>query len=1209
MKRIILILCILGASISASAIELTNWKMQRQGDKHAYDVTVPCTVAGALNEAGVFGPDVMEQMRYKTIDKSLFDKPWVFSTTFQTEKGMHHILRFESLGYSADISVNGVTIASADISVNGVTIASADTTAGPFCVREYDVTPLLKKKANKLQVTVYKAPAQSLNHGYVDWNPRPVDETMGILRKVELITTPDVQVQDVFVRPEVNVETLKEASITVVATLVNHSGKEVTGTVQGAYNGGGFREKATLAPGQTKEVVIHKDIRHPRIWWSRDMGKPEMYTLQLSFIPDETNQTSHSRTVRFGLRDIKGKIDENGHRLFTLNGRDVLIKSAGWTDDIFMQDTPERIRAQVEYVCDMGLNSIRFENIWGKDDTVYDLCDEMGLLALVGFSCQWEWKDYCGIEETKGKGCINEPKWEALAVRYFQDQIIRLRNHPAIIAWLTGSDRIPNERLEEQYMALYDKLEYRPYVCSASGLKSKFGGPSGMKMAGPYEYVAPDYWYIDRKFGGAYGFNTETGIGMNIPQLESVRRMVGADNLWPIGENWNYHCTASASHMNNTRIIEEVMAGQYGAPSGIEDFMRKAHAIDYDGTRAMYESFRCNVPEATGIVQWMLNSAWPSFYWQLYDWYLVPTASYYGVKKGCAPIQLVYNYKDHCVYSVDETVSGCELKARMSVYGPDSKLVRTEETVAKFRRRSPRKIFEGIQGPCFLKLEVFGEDGRVVADNFYCVPENASEYYWDKTDWCFTPTKTYTDLSFVSALPATSVKMLTAKTDNGFKVTLLNESDVVAYQNILKAKTPAGELVPAVIWTDNFFSLCPGESRTVSCKLPANCGPVSLSLDGWNASAAMVSSPDSLSRDRSRFATYNFSRDDVYSKEDTYDVVTVSQPKGKKVKNVIFMIGDGMGFEQISCGWVVNGGKLNMEQMPYFGASRTTAANALITDSCAGGTALAIGEKTNYGYIGLDKDGNPVVSVLQEARRNGKKTGVAVVCRINDATPSDYSVNAPDRRDEEGIAELYLDSGLDFISGGGLQFWTSRSDGRNLVEEMQAKGYTFVDKLEDIRSAKGDKFLGLYGPLDLPPYTERGEVLMESTKKAIEMLDNPKGFFLMVEGSQIDDYGHRNTIGPVVEELHDFDRVVGEVLKWAEKDGQTLVVVTADHATGGLTLLKGSVEEHKVQVNFSTKGHNGILVPVFAYGPHAEDFAGVHENGEIGQIVRKYVKK
>ncbi len=372
---------------------------------------------------------------------------------------------------------------------------------------------------------------------------------------------------------------------------------------------------------------------------------------------------------------------------------------------------------------------------------------------------------------------------------------------------------------------------------------------------------------------------------------------------------------------------------------------------------------------------------------------------------------------------------------------------------------------------------------------------------------------------------------------------------------------------------------------------------------------AAAQTPDSLDRDRSKYATYSFSKDDKYKVETPYQTVTVKQPKGKKVKNVIFMIGDGTGLTQWNVGWVANGGALNIDQMPVLGLSTTTCTDKLITDSCAGGTALAIGEKTKYGYIGLNAEGEPVESNLQYAKRvKGMKTGVTVTCRINDATPADFCIHGPSRKDQEGLAAQYIDANVDFISGGGTHYWNQRSDGRNLIEEMKAKGYTFVDKVEDIAGAEGDKFLGLYDEYDLKPSLDRGPVLMESTMKAIQMLDNKKGFFLMVEGSQVDDWCHRNKVGHMCEELFDFDKVIGAVLEWAEKDGQTLVVVTADHNTGGLTLLKGSIEDHEVKVHFSTKGHDGIMVPVFAYGPGAEAFAGVHDNGEIGQIVKKLLK-
>ena len=1196
-----LVTIILLAALCAGAQAKSNpkvfgdsWTMQREGDSRSYSVKVPCTVAGALNEAGYFGENIFDKDNYKSLDRTIFDDAWVFTTSFDLKtKGLCHMLRFNGLGYSAEISLNGKVI------------ASRDTTFGVFCVREFDITTLAKKH-NTLKVKVWRAKSGDLNHGWVDWNPSPLDDTMGILRSVELISTPDVVVKDVFVKPVVDPEDLSQADIIVTATVSNLKNAPVSGTVRGIFDGGTFEQPVSLAAGETKVVTVKKNIVKPRIWWSHDMGKPELYNMTVAFVSG--GKVSHEARTRFGIRSVTSEITAEGHRQFYLNGRPVLITSAGWTDDLFMQDTHESIRTQIEFVKDMGLNCVRFENIWGKDDYVYDLCDEMGLLTFVGWSCQWEWENYCGLPEVKKWGCINTPESEDLAVRYFHDQVMRLRNHASLIAWLTGSDRIPNPDVEKRYLKIYNELDYRPYVCSASSLTS-LAGPSGNKMAGPYEYVCPDYWFVDTKFGGNYGFNTETGVGLNMPQAESVRRMVGEDHLWPVDSNWDYHCTASSSHMNTPRIAMESAAKQYGAPEGFEDFVRKVHAMDYEATRSMYEAFRCNVPVATGIVQWMLNSAWPSLYWQLYDWYMVPTAGYYGVKVGLKPIQLIYNYKEHAVYCVNENTNPEHpLKAVIKVFDAESRLVRKEEVEFTSTPRQPVKVLDGIEGPCFLSLVLRDHKDHRITQNFYCVGKELAEYNWKKTDWWGSPIISYPDLTFVSALPKVEVKLESKPIDGGFKVTLTNNSDVIAYQNILKAKDTEGNLIPAVKWTDNFFTLIPGESRSVKCSIPEGYTPV-ISLDGWNASAEMVHAPDSLDRNLSAYATYDFREDDKYSKEEDYPVITLVQPKGKKIKNVIFMIGDGMGFEQISCGWVVNGGKLNMFQMPYSGSSMTYATDRLVTDSCAGGNALSTGVKTKYGYIGMGPDANPLESSLQKAQQLGKKTGVVVSCRINDATPADFCCYSPTRKDEEGIAAQYVNSDVDIICGGGLHFWTSRSDGRNLVNEMVAKGYTFVDKLEDVRAARGNRLLGLFGEYDLPPVTERGPVLMECTMKALEMLDNKNGFFLMVEGSQIDDWAHRNKVGPMCEELFDFDKTLGAVLEWAQKDGQTLVVVTADHATGGLTLLKGSIEEHAVKVNYSTSGHNGIMVPVFAYGPGAARFAGVHDNSEVGQLVKDSVRK
>ena len=785
----------------------TGWQLSRTGGPEKCNTDVPSTVAGALHQAGFFGDKLLEGRNYAQADKSIFDGQWVYKTRFKARPGAWAELVFDGLNYRADIFLNGTQI------------ASSDTTYGVFVRRAYDVTRLLKRR-NSLEVRLQRAQSGDLNIGFVDWNPRPLDESMGIVRPVTLHTTGAVSVEDVFVIPELDVKDFASADLRVRVKVRNHADRAVNASlVLDLQDALIATVPVALAPGQTKTVTLTPaeapllHIDHPRVWWTWDLGTPEMYELGVKATVAGT--VSDTRDTRFGIRRIESRLVGEDYRQFTLNGKDILIKGAGWTDDIFLQDTPESIERQVRYVKDMNLNLIRFENIWGKDDTVYDLCDRYGLLALVGWSCQWEWEDYCGLPEVKKWGCINTPETEDLAVRYFRDQVVRLHNHPSVIAWLTGSDRIPNPGLEERYLAIYGQEDYRPYVCSASALKS-LAGPSGSKMAGPYEYVGPDYWFLDKKAGGAFGWNTETGIGANLPQLESLRRMIPEDALWPLSDVWDYHCTTSGSAMNSTKELQKTVTGLYGGFDGLEDFVRKAHAVDYDGTRAMFEAFRVRMPKSTGIVQWMLNSAWPSIYWQLYDWYGVPTAGYYGTRKACEPVQLIFDYADRKVYAVSESPEKRELKASVKVFDAASKLLKEESRTVTPGYRDVLPVFDlkSFDGkPHFVALEL-SEGGRTVTDNFYCLAAEDNDYVWKKTNWYVTPISRYADLGFVFGQGSADVEM----TVDGQRVTLTNRSDVIAYQCVLKAKDAQGRLAVPAFWSDNFFPLLPGQRKTVTCE-------------------------------------------------------------------------------------------------------------------------------------------------------------------------------------------------------------------------------------------------------------------------------------------------------------------------------------------------------------------------------------------------------
>lgn len=816
MKRLIFLLLpflILSCSRNSGAVnqELISWTLSRNGAAETYEVSVPCTVAGALADNSVLAEDLLEARNYSKVDKSIFEDPWTFTTSFDTKckKGRHFVLEFDGIDFRADIMLNGVLL------------ASCDTTAGPYIKREYDVTGMVGKH-NTLSVTVTKARKGDLNHGYVDWNPRPLDESMGITGRVFLKENAGVGIEDIYVRPELDIKDFSSADLFVNVPLNNYTGREVSGILTISYENGTTEIPVTVPAGGTtvrlspaEAGILH--VTNPRVWWTWDLGTPELYNMTASFKAGK--KVSDGKDVTFGIRSITSEVIDN-HLQFYLNGRRVLVKGAGWTDDIFMRDTHESNRLQAEYVKDMNLNCIRFENIWGKDDNIYDCCDQIGLLAMVGFSCQWEWEDYCGLPETEGYGCINDQTSMDMAVKYFKNQIIRLHNHPAVICWLTGSDRIPNPELEARYMEVYKEYEYRPYVCSAKNLTSKYGGPSGTKMAGPYEYIGPDYWYLDTEAGGAYGFNTETGIGLNMPQLASLNKMIPEDELWPVGSSWDYHCTASSSAMNTTDFIETVMDAQYGKPATLEEYVSRAHAIDYDAIKAMFEAFRCNIPTSTGIIQWMLNSAWPSLYWQLFDWYKLPTAGYYGTKKGCEPVQLIYNYKDKAVFVVNESGKESNAVARIRIYDSASKLISDKSMGIVAADNAAKSIFQVPEhdGGIFLALEL-SENGKVIADNFYCIPAEHNSYDWKNADWYYTPITKHADMTFVSSLPKTEVQMNTIRTAEGYVVTLTNNSDVISYQNILRIEDGNGEVIVPAIWSDNFVTVLPGEVKTITCKV------------------------------------------------------------------------------------------------------------------------------------------------------------------------------------------------------------------------------------------------------------------------------------------------------------------------------------------------------------------------------------------------------
>lgn len=345
----------------------------------------------------------------------------------------------------------------------------------------------------------------------------------------------------------------------------------------------------------------------------------------------------------------------------------------------------------------------------------------------------------------------------------------------------------------------------------------------------------------------------------------------------------------------------------------------------------------------------------------------------------------------------------------------------------------------------------------------------------------------------------------------------------------------------------------------------------------------------------------------TYTSQKTYEVKEFpNQFKKDKPRNIILLIGDGMGVTQVFAALTANKGRLFIENCKYIGFSKTSSGDNYITDSAAGGTALAAGVKTYNGAIGVDMNKNPVKTILEEASGKGLSTGLVSSSAITHATPASFISHQASRSSYEDIATDFLKTDIDVFIGGGLDHFSKRKDGRNLVDELKNKGYQVETEMSKINTVKKGKLAGLIAGVHPGRISERGDMLPVATETALNILDNnKKGFFLMVEGSQIDWAGHAGSTVYVVEDMLDFDKVVGKALEFAANDKETLVIVTADHETGGMAITGGSIEKGVVQGAFPTGGHTPVMVPIFSYGPGAEEFIGIMENTDVHAKMKK----
>ncbi len=820
------------AEISTPAFSAKDW----------YGAVVPGTVLGSLVADSVF-KDVFYGRNLEKIPESQFDVPWWYRTTFSINKngpGQITRLRFNGISYRADIWLNGYKI------------ASADSIKGSFRQFVVEVSKYVKSGVNVLALKVSRAQKSDLTIGFVDWNPEPADHNMGIWRNVQLQISGAVSIDKPFIQTKVDTVTLNHAEVTVSAVLHNYSDKIINGELKGMIGKEiAFSQKVLIQPNSSKEVIFtpsafsQLSINHPKLWWVHTLGNPHLYDLHLRF--NSGNEISDSSHTRFGIRSVSDYITKEGHRGFRLNGKKILIKGGGWTDPMLLNATPEYERAGIDYAVHTNMNAIRMEGFWGNNQHIYNLCDAKGILIMVGFSCQWEWENLVGNKDDKYSAIIT-PEQNDIAAESWHDQILWLRNHPSIFTWLYGSDKWPRPELEERYLATLKELDTtRPSVSSAKEVQSIITGHSAVKMRGPYDYVPPNYWYVDTAYGGAFGFNTETGPGPQIPVLESLKKMIPVDSLWPIGSAWMYH--AARGEFHNLTYYNNAMDNRLGKAKDLDDYLRKAQYLNYEGMRAMYEAFEANRFKATGIIQWMYNASWPKLWWQLYDYYLMPTAAFYGARKANEPLHISYNYGNNGVDIMNNTAQKlADLSAEITVLDINMKKVFQKKITSNtVGAQHTEPVFTlpanlNLSKTWFLDLRLYNKQHHLISSNFYVLSSQKDTLDVKKSTWYVTPQTSFADLTLLQDLP--NVKLEKSETvtkkgeDTHVKVKLKNPSAYLAFMvHLDMKKKESAESVLPVFWNENYFTLLPGEERTVSgyCHTADLHGDrVSIAVSGWN---------------------------------------------------------------------------------------------------------------------------------------------------------------------------------------------------------------------------------------------------------------------------------------------------------------------------------------------------------------------------------------
>ena len=824
-----------GGEISSLRFQPDDW----------YAATVPGTVLTSLVNDGVYPEPLYGQNnRPDKISDGLCRTKYWYRTVFTVPKtyaGKKIWLNFEGINYAAEVWVNGKDVGGIKGAfIRGVFDITSEVKPGGKAALAVLISPqphpgiphehaLADGMGKNGGITAIDGPTFLCTIGW-DWIPAIRDRDSGIWQKVFISATGPVVIKNPLVTTKLPLPDLSSADVGIQVTLQNVTDKPQNGVLMGSFGDVSFEQPVEVEANSSKLVSLDSTnvpalrVKNPKLWWPNGYGPQNLYTLHLSFETEKRiifavrKEISDSQDVTFGIRQITYSVPDSQNLTISVNGVRVFCKGGDWGMDEAMKRIPRaRLEAEIRMHKIANLDMIRNWVGQSTSEDFYEMCDKYGILL---------WDEFFQPNPSDGPNPTDLDTYMANV----RDKILRFRNHPSIAVWCGRNEGFPPKQIDEKLREMMAKLDptrvYQPSSTSGHGVNS----------GGPYGSGHPPRSYYD--FGEA--FKTEIG-SVSIPTLESIHGMMPKKDWESINDDWAEHDLANGA--SGGPSVHGVIENRYGKIANLADFVRKAQLLNCETFRAIYEGREARMfHPATGVIIWMSNPAQPSFVWQLYHHDLEPNASLFAVQEACEPVHIMLNEKTGYLMVVNNHPEALtDAKAHVTIYNLDGKIASENDLNVTAAPSAATDLGllalpDNLSPVYFVKLQLHDAAGKLLSDNFYwrAVAEHPD------------------DLQALNQLPVVTLDAKVTRHDADGKcfldVTLHNPTSQIALMAHLQLRRQnSGERVLPVYYTDNYVSLAPGESKTITIEAaqPDLKGEKPLVVvDGWNIGVTPFSSDD-----------------------------------------------------------------------------------------------------------------------------------------------------------------------------------------------------------------------------------------------------------------------------------------------------------------------------------------------------------------------------